>query len=392
MPSTPTRPPWLAMRRELPAARSGWLMAFSFALPLLLWCVFSYVPWFHSDLRLTVTAERQAANTATLTVGDRVDKGYFAGFVAEVEAVNAATRQRIAAGDLDGSTRENTKILRTLQPLAAEAGALEGVDIGDRKAVDAALFGVWLDAADGSAPAVAEALDEENLGIVRENAALMRPFAPHDPENKVGVPLLNLLPQGVSAPPVFLPAPDECLAAFVEDFTTEPPNDGPWMHERLLSSLKVVFGGFGMACLVGLPLGILCGSFALFSRVFEPFTDFFRYMPAPTFSLLLVAAFGVEGAPKLALVFIGTFPAPPADDREHDADARREFARGGADAGGEEGHADEPRGRARHPARSLQRPAGAAGLGLDVAGDRRTHRHQDRAHRLHRHPGRPPQL
>jgi NitT/TauT family transport system permease protein len=31
-------------------------------------------------------------------------------------------------------------------------------------------------------------------------------------------------------------------------------------------------------------------------------------MPAPTFGLLLVAAFGVQGAPKIALVFIGTFP------------------------------------------------------------------------------------
>ena len=309
---TPTTPklrrPWLAMRRDLSGPRSGWLMAGSFALPLLLWCVVSYVPWFHSDFRLTVTAEREAANTATLTVGDRVDKAYFAEFEAEVAAMNDATRARWAAGDLDGSTRANTKRLRALQPLAESAGTPRLRDDADRRETDADLFDLWLAVADGEAPAVEAELTEANLAVVRANAAKMRPFAPYDPDRKVDVPLLSLLPQGVSAPPVFLPAPGECLRAMVEDFTTEPALGQPWMHERLLSSLKVVFGGFAMACLVGLPLGILCGSFALFSKLFEPFTDFFRYMPAPTFSLLLVAAFGVEGAPKLALVFIGTFP------------------------------------------------------------------------------------
>src|SRR6266436_2442360 len=34
---------------------------------------------------------------------------------------------------------------------------------------------------------------------------------------------------------------------------------------------------------------------------------FFRYMPAPAFSTLLVAAFGADDAPKISLVFIGTF-------------------------------------------------------------------------------------
>src|ERR1700689_4935533 len=53
--------------------------------------------------------------------------------------------------------------------------------------------------------------------------------------------------------------------------------------------------------------GIFCGTYAACSKISEPFIDFFRYMPAPAFSTLLVAIFGAHDEPKVALVFIGTF-------------------------------------------------------------------------------------
>jgi NitT/TauT family transport system permease protein len=45
----------------------------------------------------------------------------------------------------------------------------------------------------------------------------------------------------------------------------------------------------------------------LFSKLFEPFVDFVRYMPAPVFGALAVAIWGLDDAPKIAVVFIGTF-------------------------------------------------------------------------------------
>ena len=198
--------------------------------------------------------------------------------------------------------------MRRIQPLAEANGWLEGIDTSDFKALDAALFDVWLGVAEGRRTPMQLELTHENLEIVKRNAALMQAFSPYDTRNKIKTPLENLLPQGISASPAFLPAPHECVQAMVRDFTTAPANDQPWMYERVLGSLGVVFGGFLLACLIGVPLGILCGSYDLFSRLFEPFSDFFRYMPAPTFGLLLVAAFGVGGAPKIVLVFIGTFP------------------------------------------------------------------------------------
>ncbi len=113
---------------------------------------------------------------------------------------------------------------------------------------------------------------------------------------------------GIPKNPIYLPAPHEVLRAFYTAFKTPPARQGDyWLHESLLHSCRVIFWGFILSALIGLPLGILCGSFALFSRLFEPFVDFIRYMPAPVFGALAVAIWGLDDAPKVAVIFIGTF-------------------------------------------------------------------------------------
>ena len=51
----------------------------------------------------------------------------------------------------------------------------------------------------------------------------------------------------------------------------------------------------------------MCGAFPFFSRLSEPFLEFFRYLPAPAFGALAVAVLGIYDAPKIAVIFIGTF-------------------------------------------------------------------------------------
>ena len=58
---------------------------------------------------------------------------------------------------------------------------------------------------------------------------------------------------------------------------------------------------------MGVPLGILCGAFPACARLSEPFIEFFRYLPAPAFGALAVAVLGIYDAPKIAIIFIGTF-------------------------------------------------------------------------------------
>jgi NitT/TauT family transport system permease protein len=116
------------------------------------------------------------------------------------------------------------------------------------------------------------------------------------------------LAQGERVNPVFLPAPHAVVGAFYTAFTTPPQRTGDyWLHESLAQSCKVIFWGFVYSALVGIPLGILCGTFALFSRLFEPFVDFVRYMPAPVFGALAVAVLGLGDEPKITIIFIGTF-------------------------------------------------------------------------------------
>jgi NitT/TauT family transport system permease protein len=113
---------------------------------------------------------------------------------------------------------------------------------------------------------------------------------------------------GERANPIFLPAPHEVARAFYTAFTTPPLRRGDfWLHESLWQSCQVIFWGFVYAALFGLPLGILCGTFSLFSRLSEPFVDFVRYMPAPVFGALAVAVLGLGNEPKITIIFIGTF-------------------------------------------------------------------------------------
>lgn len=114
--------------------------------------------------------------------------------------------------------------------------------------------------------------------------------------------------QGRPANPVFLPAPHEVAQAFVTAFTTPPRRAGdPWLHESLLHSISVIFWAFFLSSLAGVPLGVLCGTYGVFRGLFEPFIEFFRYLPAPAFGALAVAVWGIEDGPKIAIIVIGTF-------------------------------------------------------------------------------------
>jgi len=113
---------------------------------------------------------------------------------------------------------------------------------------------------------------------------------------------------GLPANPVFLPAPHEVVRAIVTGFTTPPARpEEPWLHQSLWHSIKVIFWGFLLSSIIGVPLGILCGALPAMGRMTEPFIEFFRYLPAPAFGALAVAVLGIEDAPKVSIIFIGTF-------------------------------------------------------------------------------------
>jgi NitT/TauT family transport system permease protein len=115
------------------------------------------------------------------------------------------------------------------------------------------------------------------------------------------------LPTGIPANPIYLPAPHEVAKAFYTVFTKEPEQkDLPWLHQSLWHSITIIFWGFLISSLIGVPLGILSGTYSTIARLNEPFIEFFRYLPAPAFGALAVAVLGIYDAPKISIIVIGT--------------------------------------------------------------------------------------
>jgi len=73
-----------------------------------------------------------------------------------------------------------------------------------------------------------------------------------------------------------------------------------------ISCFRVVTG-WALSALVALPLGLYIGTFRVIQALFEPLTDFVRYMPAVAFIPLVMLWVGIDEGAKIAIIFIGTF-------------------------------------------------------------------------------------
>ncbi|MGL4591256.1 MAG: ABC transporter permease, partial [Aestuariivirga sp.] len=67
-----------------------------------------------------------------------------------------------------------------------------------------------------------------------------------------------------------------------------------------------VVGGFVLAAIVAVPLGILMGAYKPIEAFFEPFVSFARYLPASAFVPLLILWAGIGEKQKLLVIFIGS--------------------------------------------------------------------------------------
>lgn len=68
-----------------------------------------------------------------------------------------------------------------------------------------------------------------------------------------------------------------------------------------------VVGGFAIAAVLAVPIGILMGAYKPVEALLEPFVSFARYLPASAFVPLLILWAGIGEAQKLLVIFIGSF-------------------------------------------------------------------------------------
>ena len=101
--------------------------------------------------------------------------------------------------------------------------------------------------------------------------------------------------------PVFVPTPGS-----VWDAARELAGDeNLWLDVK--TSFIRVTAGFLLAAAVGVPLGILMGSFKVFEGLLQPITEFVRYIPVPALIPICMVFFGIDELSKIMLIWLGTF-------------------------------------------------------------------------------------
>jgi ABC-type nitrate/sulfonate/bicarbonate transport system permease component len=102
--------------------------------------------------------------------------------------------------------------------------------------------------------------------------------------------------------PVVLPSPREVFASFPV-----------LLNERALvpsiaATLKRVLLGFGLAILVGVPVGIAAGAWRVFEAAGAPLALFGRNLPVAALIPLTILWFGIDETQKMMFIFIACVP------------------------------------------------------------------------------------
>jgi NitT/TauT family transport system permease protein len=113
--------------------------------------------------------------------------------------------------------------------------------------------------------------------------------------------LWSILTYGRFVDPLFLPSPGRVFQAGVDlfselGFTTD-----------ILNSVYRVMMGFILAAIIGVPIGLIMGTFKVAEALTEPVVGFVRYMPASAFIPLFILWLGIGDVEKIAIIFVGSF-------------------------------------------------------------------------------------
>lgn len=114
---------------------------------------------------------------------------------------------------------------------------------------------------------------------------------------------LNVEPaRGLQMEDIWLPAPEEVVAAFVDIAQNGYQNYG--LEEHLGWSLLRVIVGFVLGSLVGIPLGYAMGLSGWFRGWFDPIVEFMRPVPPLALIPLVIIWFGIWESGKIVLLFL----------------------------------------------------------------------------------------
>lgn len=104
----------------------------------------------------------------------------------------------------------------------------------------------------------------------------------------------------------YMPAPTEVFQAFLYKLDNIGP-DGATLWRNIYTSLYVALTGFGVAVIIGVPLGLLMGWYRLFDRIVRPLFEIIRPIPAVAWIPLMIIWAGVGLQAKACIIFFSAF-------------------------------------------------------------------------------------
>lgn len=108
------------------------------------------------------------------------------------------------------------------------------------------------------------------------------------------------------APPDLLPGP-VVVAATLFDVLRHGYRDTT-LAQDAFATLYRCGAGFLLACVAGIPLGLLMGYWARLRSALDPIVQFMRPLPPLSYLVLLILWLGTGNASKIALLFLSAFP------------------------------------------------------------------------------------
>jgi len=100
------------------------------------------------------------------------------------------------------------------------------------------------------------------------------------------------------------------VALMMWDFTVGGIYDDAYsatLHIHLLESMRRVYGGFALAALVAIPLGLLIGRVKAIRQMLDPTFQILRPIPVTAWLPLSMIFFGLGPSSAISLVFLGAF-------------------------------------------------------------------------------------
>jgi NitT/TauT family transport system permease protein len=113
---------------------------------------------------------------------------------------------------------------------------------------------------------------------------------------------LGATPETRIVSPVILPSPLEVLRSIPALFGERA------LLQSAAATLQRVITGFGLAIIVGVPLGIIAGAYRIFDALTGPISVFLRNIPIAVLIPLTILWFGIDETQKTMFIFIATMP------------------------------------------------------------------------------------